>query len=367
MEKFLSMKVLLLADINSSHSRKWIEGLLSKQVTVAVVTLAPDFDEKVFPTVKIYSNSKEALYNKGLFSKLQYLTSLPLLKRAIREFQPDVLHAHYATSYGLLGALTSFRPFLISVWGSDIMSFPHSNFLLKLGLKWVLNRADRILVTSKVLHEHVIELSQRPVEIIPFGVDLKKFCPDRPFTERSLNIGCVKSLEHIYGIDILIKAFAQVVKQLPAIDLKLVIAGTGTQAESLKSLTEELNIKNKVKFVGRIEHTQVPAFLNQLYLLVNVSRNESFGVSVLEASACNIPVIATKIGGIKEVVVNEETGYLVPVEDVSLTAEAIIKLVTNPSLAERFGTSGRNYVAENYDWDKCLDKMMQTYNNCINR
>jgi len=98
-----------------------------------------------------------------------------------------------------------------------------------------------------------------------------------------------------------------------------------------------------------------------IYVAVSVSESESFGVAIIEASACGLPVIVSDVGGLPEVVVANKTGLIVRREDVSGTAEAIIKLVRDRDLREQMGLNGRLHVQENYEWSKNVSQMEEVY------
>ena len=120
------MKILLLADANSSHVQKWAIGLVNLGVEVALFSFNRaqyDWYSQVKNLHIVYQPEANS-DSISVFQKLGYLLHLSRLKKAIDLFRPDIIHAHYASSYGLLGALSNFHPFLISVWGSDVYNFP---------------------------------------------------------------------------------------------------------------------------------------------------------------------------------------------------------------------------------------------------
>ena len=123
------LKLLILSDPDSPHTIKWISSLAERNINIFLFGLS-QYDKnqyKAFSNVRVYSTGvSRTLTAKPDSSmlKLVYLKSLLKLKEIIKDFQPGILHAHYARSYGLLGALTSFHPYFISAWGSDVYDFP---------------------------------------------------------------------------------------------------------------------------------------------------------------------------------------------------------------------------------------------------
>ena len=134
----------------------------------------------------------------------------------------------------------------------------------------------------------------------------------------------------------------------------------------LEDLTKELQIDDKVIFKGYISNEDVPKALNEMDIFVVPSINESFGVAAVEAMACEIPVIASSVGGLKEVIVDKETGYLVPKKDYKEIAKYLKKLILDKNLRTSLGENGRKRVLENYDWNSNVEYMIKIYEEIIN-
>jgi glycosyltransferase involved in cell wall biosynthesis len=365
------MKVLIIGSGSSTHLVKWVNGLLEKGCTIILFSLN-DFDRKQFnQSVQLscyhFGYSKNAgLEGKALFSKMNYLRAVPEIKKLIKKHQPDILHAHYASSYGLIGSYLNFHPYIVSVWGSDVYDFPNKNFVTKKMLKRVFSKADTILSTSSAMADEVKKYTSKKIIETPFGVDVEHFKPTVEKNEdNEIIIGTVKTLLPIYGIDTLIEAFAMVVNMNPKLNLKLEIAGSGTELSSLEALVTEKGLDNKVRFLGYVNHAEVPDCLNRFDLFVALSRQESFGVAVVEAMACQLPVVVSDAAGLKEVVENNEFGYVVPTENPKEAAKKINELIKNEELRIKFGQKARVHVLSHYDWKKNLNQMWDIYNNTI--
>lgn len=364
------MKVLLLSDIASEHTEKWALGLAEIGIQVGLFS----FNKSSYPW---YQNKKniEMLYepDKSLnsdskFSKLTYLTLVNKLKAVIKSFNPDVLHAHYATSYGLIGAMSGFHPFIISAWGTDVMKFPQKNVFNRSVLKYNLRKADAICATSNTVKEFLKPVTKKNVFVVPFGVDIDIFSQKKVMNiagENAFVIGCIKSLETLYNIDVLIKAVALLTKRNPEKKIKALIIGVGSQEKNLKNLVKQLHLEENVIFTGRIPFNQISDYFNMLDVLVNVSDYESFGVSVIEAMACSKAVIATNTGGLKEIINNEAVGKLVAIKDVEATAAAIELYMNNEELRLNTGINARERVIKNYDWKNNVREMNKIYESLI--
>lgn len=361
-------RILFLADINSAHTRKWTEGLVSKGFTVGIFSISAPNDDwyKKFPQVETFNDfqlPKKWMEGSSLV-KIYYLASLRNLKPAIRYFKPDIIHAHYASSYGLLCALSGFHPSILSVWGSDVFDFPNASAFHKKVFMFNCRKADRILSTSKVMRDETLKYTSQPVDITPFGVDTDLFSPSNSFLNTNqFTIGIIKSLEKKYGLDVLIDAFSFFVNKRPEADLRLIIVGSGSLENELKEKVKKLKLENKVEFTGKIPQDKVPQYHNKfdVFCSLSVDDSESFGVSTVEAMACAKPVIVSAVGGLKEVVVNNECGFVVEPCNAIAAAEAMDKLFLYPELRDKLGQAARKRVLDEYKWENNLDKMIGIY------
>jgi glycosyltransferase involved in cell wall biosynthesis len=359
--------ILLLADINSSHTRKWAEELVANGYRIGIFSISKPLLNWYSPYgIEVLRTSESFDTGHSFFSKLKYVSLLSELKTACKKFDPDLMHAHYATSYGLLAALSGFKPYLISVWGSDVFDFPKRSFLHKQILKYNLKRSDCVISSSKIMAEEVRKYFSGQIEVIPFGIDLSVFKRNSHHNEK-LTIGIIKSMEDYYGIDDLIRAFKIVIESRADSPLKLLLIGGGTQIEKYKKLVSDLGLISHVEFRGKIAQELVPAAHNEIDIFVNPSVHESFGVSVLEASATENPVIVTNVGGLNEVVVNNSTGFIVQQGNVNELVKAISYFVDNKEQIDIFGKKGRLFVSDNYDLKKVSTKITDLYSSFLKR
>lgn len=362
------MKILFLSDVNSIHTQRWANGLSSLDLTIGIWSISKPTNESLNfynDNVKIFS-SRVRQSRFGLYSKMLYLTQIVSLKKTIKKFKPNIVHAHYASSFGLLGALSSFKPLIISVWGSDIYDFPRANTLCKQIIKFSLNRANTVLSTSEVMALETSKYCDKQVIVTPFGIDLNHFKKINKTKEvKSFIIGTVKTLERKYGIEYLLKAFSHFNSKYPKVDKKLIIVGEGTLRSELEKLAETLEIKNITSFIGKVPYSDVPKW-HQLFdvcVCLSISDSESFGVAAIEASAVSNPVIVSDADGLKEVIKHNETGIVISRRDHIKASDAIEKLFLDPSLRQKMGNLGRERVERHYDWSKNLKSMRDIYIN----
>jgi len=353
------MKIALLSAANDIHTARWANGLVSRGHNVELISVHPS-EHELDSRVKFHHLSVKAPFG--------YLFSAIELRRILNRIKPDILNAHYATGYGLLARLSGFKPLLLSVWGMDVYSFPNKSLLHRILLKNNLKNATAIGSTSHVMAKETAKtFKHENVFVTPFGIDEGRFTEkNRSNNQRRLTIGTVKKLEKKYGIDLLIKAFHEAYnfiseknKEL-AKTLNLVIIGKGPEYSSLQKLVKNLGIADKVEFKGFVPHNDIPKMLHEMDIFMALSRydSESFGVAILEANLCGLPVIVSDADGLKEVTINKETAFVVPKESVSEASQVMVKLILSESLREKMGKAGRNHVLKNYTWTKSLDIMI---------
>jgi glycosyltransferase involved in cell wall biosynthesis len=360
-------KILLLSNASSIHTIQWAKYLTEQGMNVHVVSQQPE--GKDFPK----NVSLSILPFQGF---LGYFLNAFALKKLLKEIKPDLLNAHYASGYGTTARLANFHPYVLSVWGSDVFEFPYRSFFHKKLLQKNLKSADVIASTSLSMAKQTQQFvdGHKKIEITPFGVDLEKFnpsCFDKNTNAQTICIGTVKTLKHVYGIDILLKAlsivFSDIKNEFPEVSnqLNFRIVGGGTDMDELKKLAVELGIDHLTHFTGSVSHEDVPSELNRLDIYVALSRQESFGVAVVEAQAMGIPVVVSNVGGLPEVVQNGKTGFIVDSENPQQAANAIKKLILDTELRQAMSVEAKQFAHSNFSWQSCAENMSVVYHEIL--
>jgi glycosyltransferase involved in cell wall biosynthesis len=363
------MKLLMLAEIRSVHTLRWATALAERGINVTVFSIFSNQLAKhyIHKNITVYkSNLSDFFYHRrdGSLLKLFYLYSVPDLKRVIRKTKPDLLHAHYASSYGVLGALSGAHPLVISVWGNDVYEFPRRSYFHQRLFKYALSNADKLLSTSNVMAGETRKYTNKSIEVTPFGIDISLFKPGKTdVKKKEITIGTVKSLEEKYGIEYLLRAFSIVRQRFPALKLKLLIVGGGSLQAKLENQATQLGIRDFCTFTGKIDYLDIPKYHSQIDIAVfpSIYSSESFGVAVLEASACAKPVIVSRIGGLTEVVEENITGLTAEIKNPESIATAISTLIKDPELRKIMGQNGRKRVAKLYNFSENVDQMVLVY------
>jgi len=352
------MRILFIGSKKSNHSKKWVNNLVARGHEVLLVyqnensDTSVEFDERVKTHMLKYGGYKS------------YILNVPELRRIYKSYKPDVVNVHYMSGYGLMATLAGARPLVLNCYGSDIFVAPKKSMIVRWIVKKLLNGADAVAATSKAMAaeaERIMCNPHKKVTVTPFGVDVNLFKKNenRNYSVRPI-IGIIKYLKPEYNIPLLIKAFA-IAKNKATIKPLLHIYGSGPLKDEFVALTKDLGVYDDVTFFETIPNQEVPKALNTMDIFVNSSNVESFGVNIVEAMACELPVVVTPCPGPKEVIDNGVTGIVLKDWDPNEMAEELTKLVENPVLREQYGKAGREKVLREYDWSKNVETLIGIY------
>jgi phosphatidylinositol alpha-1,6-mannosyltransferase len=199
--------------------------------------------------------------------------------------------------------------------------------------------------------------------VVPLGADHLLFRPSLDTGDVRARYGLgpgrwllsVARLSRHKGIDTALRALALLRRDYP--DLRYAVVGTGEEQEALLAEARELGIEDRTRFLTNVPDRDLPAVYNCAEIYLGISRLmeqrvEGFGISLVEASACGLPVVAGRSGGIPEAVRDQETGLLVDAERPESVRDALARLLNDAELRGRLGTAGRRAVEEYYNWDR---------------
>jgi glycosyltransferase involved in cell wall biosynthesis len=350
-----AVKICFVAEAKSVHTRKWVRYFLEKGNEILVLS-----HEKVptpVPGAQVLSALSVTSRN-WLIRKFEVLRNTWTFWSAVRAFDPDIIHVHYISTRLLW--YWGVKNLFVSPWGSDIIDDCSTEIKTSFYRRFVFRQARVITATSHFLADVTRHYTDKEVHVVPFGVDCEVFRPtERINMTSAVTLGFVKHLEIKYGPEYLIGAMQMIVGQYP--QTKLLMAGSGELRSQLEALTQRLGLTQNVSFLGAIEHCQVPELLKNVDIFVMPSIRESFGVAAVEAQAMEIPVVATKVGGVPEVVLDGESGILVEPGSSEQLAQAILTLIENPAFRRQMGERGRGYVLANYRWEDNAALMENLY------
>lgn len=275
----------------------------------------------------------------GLSCYTQYWGLKETVNLLIKKFKPHILHAHNATAAGYVGLILKRKynlPLICSLRGSDINIYPHyGRFSLWLTKKLILE-ADQLLSTSNALKEaaNIIAKPKSEIRVVYNGCDMENFAYNEEYrikirkkigiSEREKTLIFVGSIAKTKGIFELVTAFLRLSSRYS--NLKLIFIGNGPDCLTLNNIRLSRNLTKKILVVGALPHTEIYKYLSAADYFVLPTYNEGLPNVVLEAMACGLPVVATRVGGIPEIV-TEDTGVLVPPKNIDKLEKGIENMI----------------------------------------
>ncbi len=313
--------------------------------------------------------------------RLATISSAPIsieLPRLLARETPDIAHLQFP--YPLGEAANYFfgraRKTVIS-YQSDIIRQRYLRVPYAPLMRRVLARADKILASSPdyIASSSTLQKFADKCAVVPLGIDVAPFetSATRDVETVRMFVGAqhavplllfVGHLRYYKGLDYLLRAMAELPRA------RLAIVGSGPMENSLRGLARELNIADRVNFVGEVTDEKLPAYLAacDIFVLPSSERSEAFGVVQLEAMGTGKPVICTELGtGTSFVNVDGKTGFVVPARDAPALASAIAKLIEDPALRARMGAAGRERVHREFTLEKMVERVMRVYEDVLAR
>ena len=311
-------------------------------------------------------------------SDLLPLFLLPTLPTRARRMQADVaFHAQWQTVGASVLARALFdrpRRIVCAAHGRELLFNPATGYP-GLGAAYdrlrqtLLHQVDAFLpvshYTAGLLHERGVPPGR--THVVPNGTDPDCFRPHDDtslrqrlgLADRSLLL-TVGRLVRRKGIDTVLRALPTIIQTCP--DVAYVIAGTGPDRARLEQLATRIGIRERVQFVGEVDHDRLPLYYSAADLFVMPAREdppdvEGFGLVFLEANACGTPVIGTRTGGIPDAVQDGETGLLIPPDAPDALSEATLHVLTTSGVAETLGRQGRHRAVHEASWDHIADHL----------
>ncbi|NJA05743.1 glycosyltransferase [Methylococcaceae bacterium WWC4] len=314
----------------------------------------------------------------GFFGKLA-VTAFGCLR--VRD-TPLLIHAHFGPDAAMIMPFAKRNniPLIVTMHGIDVqqsrwrqvLSGKLSNWLFLLREKSLYDYASKVVVVSEYLKIRLLSRGcpAEKIEVIYIGTDIQKFNIGRHqrFRFRLVNVS-----RHVdwKGIDTILKALSILVREFPAV--QLIQIGSGSETEKLKSLARELNVERHVEWRGSLCHQEVVLEMQRAELYVHAARydkngqTEAFGISLIEAQACGLPVVSTNSGGIAEAVSFDCRDFLVEENDYIDLANKVRIMLLDSKKTNFIGLSARSFVCDYYDINKCTLGVERLYNEVLGK
>ena len=348
----------------------------------------PDVESLAPLSRVIYLPAGDDLDKYSLYGEVPAFATRILDFAAREKISYDLLYSHYWLS-GEVACLL--RPELATGWAhiAHTLGLVKNRSLadgarpepqLRIRVEGEIAQQANLLIasTGDEAHELIDAYHADPerVDIVPAGVDLAMFQPiERADARRQIGYGSgrlllfVGRLERLKGVEVAIRALSLLRDRLHD-DVRLLILGEDSQdgeeseKERLKAIASELGIRDRVDFVGSVAHHELPYFYAAADVCVMPSYSESFGLVALEAQACGCPVVASGVSGLRSVVRDEVSGYLIDDHDPAMYAERIGRLLADRELAQQMGRRGR-LLAQRFSWSRTADRLAGLFDQLV--
>ena len=289
------------------------------------------------------------------------LSFFSLFRKRVKE--ADAVFLHHPFPLAFLAHLFFGRSKKLFVWyHSDIVRQRISGLLIRPMIHKVLRRANKIFVASNNLlgHSSMLRGIREKCVVIPFGIDLTKFEDTDAIRNEA------RAIHSRYGTPLILsvgrpvyyKGFEYLIHAMQGVDAKLLIIGSGPLERQLKNLARELKLSESVFFLPHVPSLLPYYYACDFFVLPSCEASEAFGIVQLEAMACGRTVINTNLRtGVPEVNIDGETGITVPPKDSHTLHDAILKLIGDRKLCERFSMRARERVEERFRMEKFIDAL----------
>jgi glycosyltransferase involved in cell wall biosynthesis len=368
-----ALRLAYLGDPNSIHTRRWMAFFAERGHAVALlvasdVAVEPGLDERI----RILRYASPARHRIPGRAALEVRRAL---RRVLADLEPDVLHAHSLTRYAWLGRLSGFHPFVVTLWGSDILLAPWASRRAWLQGRLILRAADVVTVAARHLGTLALRLGARADRLVPlhFGVDTARFRPFPPDPEAWARLGVgglrvllsPRALTPLYRHETVLQAVA-------SLSDEVVVVSSGRRAaaghpERLQALARELGIGGRFVILPEIPDDERPRLMAAADVIVSVPESDSLSLTVVEGMAAGTPVVASDLAGPREAL-EEHPELLVPVGDAAALTAALSRILAMPE-AERSALGGdlRRVVTDRYEYRTNMLAMEQVYRRLTRR
>lgn len=303
-----------------------------------------------------------------------YYNILNILKLAIlvKKYEPDIIHSHtyFSNTIGRIAGIISRVPVMISHVHNVYSNYSKRNLLIE---RLLSNYTDKVICCSEAVRNFVLKyekINMHKTVIIYNGVNHREIQRSQDISylreflgiyKNVITIICVASLTEKKGHEYLLKAILEIEKEFQK--LKFIIVGDGPLKKRLKNLAEELNIQDLVIFTGI--RNDIPNLLKIADIFVLPSLTEGLPLAAIEAMSVGLPVVATAVGGVPEIIKDGITGYLVPPKNPKALGNTILNLIKDKKNMEKVGLNGKKVIIENFTTEKMINKLEKLYVHCL--
>lgn len=305
---------------------------------------------------------------RTFFSKWKYLLSPFKLRKILKELKPDIMHGHYVTSAGVVALLSGFRPFIISVRGSDLL-VSSKYFIWRIILRFIFAKSAVVHTVSDELSKRAKELgvSEMKIETFTQGVDTSLFSYRSDSRINSpVRLLCTRSLrEHPYEpLDIL---QACLILKQSDIDFKLTFAASGPMEDDLKKRALGMEILDNIVFIGGYDNSSLPTIMAEHDIYISAALWDGTSVSLLEAMSCGLFPIVSKTTSNNAWIEDGKTGLMFECGNAKVLASQIMQIISNENLFQTAIAKNHSIVEKKADRKKNMKVLENIYYNVLEK
>lgn len=354
-----TLRIALLSSGTFRHIRGYLDFLRERGHQVHWITFTPPAWQPEGVSLHDVSRLHDAF--SGRVAKLQYLRSIPSVRRLLRDVKPDILHGHYATSAGVLCAFSGFRPYVVSARGTDLIGSMKSP-LWRMLLRRVFSRAALVHTVSEELSTLAESLGVPGKRCLTLsqGIDTAVF----RYCSRSRNDGpvrliCTRHLHQTYDLATIVRACGLLKDR--GVLFRLTLAGAGPLRNQLHQMAERLGIGHAVDFLGGYDNSRLPALLSSHDLYLSSSLWDGTSISLLEAMACGIFPIVSRIPSNEAWVEDGQTALMFECGNAEMLADQIERAANDETLVRQGIEINRRTVEERGDRQRNMLLLENSY------
>jgi len=366
------LRLFFVADAASVHTVRWMRFFSERGHEVAVASARP-------PASDVHVDAYCQLSTVAQLPATRILHNVLELRRFLRSFRPQVLHAHYINESGWLGALSGFRPFVLTAWGSDVYVAPRRSLLARVMSPWAVRRADYVTADSQDQIEMLRRMGAAPraSSVVGWGVDIREFsgrsgkgwrAAHGIRNDQTVILSPRRWVENS-NIPVILDAFAFVRRWCSdaVLVLKDLPGSSADLRQQILSRVQRLGIAGATVRVDEIPEGERPEMYAASDITVSVCSSDGTPASVLEAMAGRSAVVAGDLPSLREWVRDGETGLLVPVGDREMLGEQLLRLVRSRALREGLADAAYEMVESRADRGRNLTRMERIYHSLVNK
>jgi L-malate glycosyltransferase len=358
------LRIAVLGDFDGPHTWAWMKTFVERGHDVNAISYYAPHAKLPGVTLHVLSNTRRDGSSARSAGTPSIASKMPPplmrivhamryrragLRRVLDEIRPDVFHAHYVVEHGFYGAFAGYHPYVISAWGSDLLVESHKTLGRRIAA-WALGKADLVTGNDASLVQRSVELGVAPEKAVVVNLGIEREFLDAGAMSINLRgddalpptILSDRALEPLYKVDVVLRAFAGLRKDLPG--ARLLIAGGGSQRNTLEGLTRKLGLGDCVQFLGHLAQASLAKALTGAQVYVSAPSSDSFALSNLEAMAAGAFPVVSDLPSVKGWIEDGVNGLRVPPGHVEALTAALRRALSDPQLRRNSAIQNRGLV-----------------------